>query len=356
MKAEKDNKTGKWLIQYRYTDWHGIRRKSTKRGFATKKEAEIWLRDFLISQELSLDISFGEFLKIYYSDLVNRVRENTMNNKRYIIDLKILPYFANKKLNLITPADIRKWQNEIISQGYSQTYLRSINNQLTAIFNYAVKYYDLKQNPCSKAGTIGKKSADEMLFWTKDEFSKFIDAIMDKQTSYVAFMILFWTGIRVGELLALTPNDINFDDKTISINKSYQRIKSKDVITPPKTPKSNRIVSIPNFLAEDIKDYLNNIYSIKNNSRIFFISKGYLEREIKRGIKLSGVKKIRIHDLRHSHCALLFEMGFNALEVADRLGHERVETTLNVYAHIYPNKQRQISDKLEQIYKENFNE
>ena len=352
MKAERDAKTGKWLIQYRYTDWQGNRKKSTKRGFNTKREAEEWVRNFLMSQQADFNMYFEDFLKLYYEDMAARIRENTMNTKKYIIDLKILPYFGKKSINSITPADIRKWQNELMSQGYSQTYLRTINNQLTAIFNYAVKYYDLKSNPCRKAGSMGKNQADEMNFWTKEEFSDFADAIMDKQDSYTAFTTLFWTGMRIGELLALTPADINFEEKTISISKSYQRIKRKDVITPPKTPKSNRFITVPDFLLADIKDYMNSIYGLKDTDRLFPLTKSFMEHEMQRGIKNSGVKRIRIHDIRHSHCALLFEMGIAPLEVADRLGHERVETTLNIYAHIYPNKQKHLSDKLEQVYRE----
>lgn len=352
LKAERDAKTGKWLIQYRYTDWQGNRKKSTKRGFDTKREAEEWLRNFLMSQQADFNMYFEDFLKLYYEDMSARIRENTLNTKKYIIDLKILPYFGKKSINSITPADIRKWQNELMSQGYSQTYLRTINNQLTAIFNYAVKYYDLKNNPCRKAGSMGKNQADEMNFWTKEEFSDFADAIMDKQDSYTAFITLFWTGMRIGELLALTPADINFEEKTISISKSYQRIKRKDVITPPKTPKSNRIITVPDFLLADIKDYMNSMYGLKDTDRLFPLTKSFIEHEMQRGIKNSGVKRIRVHDIRHSHCALLFEMGIAPLEVADRLGHERVETTLNIYAHIYPNKQKHLSDKLEQVYRE----
>ncbi len=352
MKAERDAKTGKWLIQYRYTDWQGNRKKSTKRGFNTKREAEEWVRNFLMSQQADFNMYFEDFLKLYYEDMAARIRENTMNTKKYIIDLKILPFFGKKSINSITPADIRKWQNELMSQGYSQTYLRTINNQLTAIFNYAVKYYDLKNNPCRKAGSMGKNQADEMNFWTKEEFSDFADSIMDKQDSYTAFTTLFWTGMRIGELLALTPADINFEEKTISISKSYQRIKRKDVISPPKTPKSNRIITVPDFLLADIKDYMNSIYGIKETDRLFPLTKSFIEHEMQRGIKNSGVKRIRVHDIRHSHCALLFEMGIAPLEVADRLGHERVETTLNIYAHIYPNKQKHLSDKLEQVYRE----
>ena len=347
MKAEKDKKTGKWLIQYRYTDWQGKRRKSTKRGFATKREAEEWLRNFLITQKADFDMKFEDFWKMYCADMETRLREHTMRTKKYIVELKILPYFGNKRVNDITAADIRQWQNELIKMGYSPTYLRTINNQLSAIFNYAVRYYDLKSNPCAKAGSMGKSKAEEMGFWTGEEFRKFIDSVMNKRLSYMAFMTLYWTGMRLGELLALNPKDVDLEKRTISITKSYQRLGKKDVITPPKTPKSKRVITIPEFLAADIKDYMDSLYDLQEDDRLFPITKYYLEHEMQRGIKESGVKRIRVHDLRHSHASMLIELGFSPLEIANRLGHEKVETTLNTYAHLYPNKQTKLAERLD---------
>ena len=354
MKAEKDKKTGKWLIQYRYTDWQGKRRKSTKRGFATKREAEEWLRNFLITQKADFDMKFADFWKMYCADMETRLREHTMRTKKYIVELKILPYFGNKRVNDITAADIRQWQNELIKMGYSPTYLKTINNQLSAIFNYAVRYYDLKSNPCAKAGSMGKSKAEEMDFWTGEEFRRFIDSVMNKRLSYMAFMTLYWTGMRMGELLALNPKDVDLEKRTISITKSYQRLGKKDVITPPKTPKSKRVITIPEFLAADIKDYMDSLYDLQENDRLFPITKYYLEHEMQRGIKESGVKRIRVHDLRHSHASMLIELGFSPLEIANRLGHEKVETTLNTYAHLYPNKQTKLAERLDSEYREDL--
>ena len=354
MKAEKDKKTGKWLIQYRYTDWQGKRRKSTKRGFATKREAEEWLRNFLITQKADFDMKFEDFWKMYCADMETRLREHTMRTKKYIVELKILPYFGNKRVNDITAADIRQWQNELIKIGYSPTYLKTINNQLSAIFNYAVRYYDLKSNPCVKAGSMGKSKAEEMDFWTGEEFRKFIDSVMNKRLSYMAFMTLYWTGMRLGELLALNPKDVDLEKRTISITKSYQRLGKKDVITPPKTPKSKRVITIPEFLAADIKDYMDSLYDLQENDRLFPITKYYLEHEMQRGIKESGVKRIRVHDLRHSHASMLIKLGFSPLEIANRLGHEKVETTLNTYAHLYPNKQTKLAERLDSEYREDL--
>lgn len=251
-------------------------------------------------------------------------------------------------MNQIKTSDIRIWQNELIKEGYSPTYLKTINNQLNAIFNFAVKYYDLKGNPCTKAGSIGKSKADEMKFWTKEEFMQFIGKVEKQSQFYIAFMVLYWTGMRLGEFFALTPADIDLERRLISITKSYQRLGGQDVITPPKTPKSKRIITIPEFLTIELQAYLNGIHE---SERLFSSTKYYLKKEMKSGIDASGVKTIRIHDLRHSHASLLVEMGFSPLEIADRLGHEKVETTLNTYSHLYPNKQSKLADRLNHEYK-----
>lgn len=352
MKAEKDPKTGKWLIQYRYRDWTGANKKSTKRGFKTKREAEEWVRNFLMTQTHSLDMKFSDFVELYFADMRNRLREHTIINKEYVVRDKLIPYFGRKKMNEIGVPEIRAWQNELIQKGYAPTYLKSINNQLSAIFNYAVRYYDLSGNPCRKAGSMGRSKADEMQIWTKAEYQKFSDCLMDKHISWIAFQILFWTGIRIGELMALTFEDVNLDSKIISINKSFQRLKGKDVVTAPKTPKSVRTVNIPAFLAEDILDYQECLFDPQPTDRLIPVNKSFLEREMARGVKLSGVKKIRIHDLRHSHVSLLIELGFSPKEIAERLGHENIETTLNTYSHLYPNKQERMADRLDRFYQE----
>lgn len=345
MTATRDGK--KWRVQFYYKDWQGVRHKKNKRGFKTKAQAEEWARDFLQKQQSDLDISFENFLQIYYEDMENRLRETTMRTKKYIIDLKILPYFRKKKMNEIKASDIRAWQNELIKSKYSATYLKTVNNQLAAIFNYAVRYYDLRDNPCRKAGSIGKSHAGERDFWTKQEFKQFLETVEDKVEAKMAFQVLYWTGIRIGELLALTYRDLDLEKRTISINKSYQRLEGRDIVTPPKTPKSNRVITIPKFLADGLKDYISHLYGVLEDERIFRFTKSYMEHEIVKGIKKSGLKRIRLHDLRHSHASLLVEMGFMPLAIAERLGHEKVETTMNTYSHLYPNKQRELADRLE---------
>ena len=191
-----------------------------------------------------------------------------------------------------------------------------------------------------------KKVSKEMVFWTQDEFQAFLECVADKEMSYYAFEILYWTGIREGELLALTPEDFNFQKKTLRINKSYQRLEGEDVITDPKTPKSNRTIVMPDFLADEMEDYISRMYGIEKNERIFTISKSYLHHEMDRGAKLAGVKRIRIHGLRHSHISLLINLGSSALAIGERVGHEAVDITYH-YAHLFPTVQTDMAAQLD---------
>ena len=192
---------------------------------------------------------------------------------------------------------------------------------------------------------MGKDSHKEMLFWTKDEYLKFAKVVMDKPTSYYAFEVLYWCGIRLGELLALTASDFNFERQTLTISKSLQNIKGSIIITPPKTPKSNRTIKIPQFLVDEMQDYIKSLYGLEPDDRIFPISKAYLHHEMNRGAKAAGVKRIRIHDIRHSAVSLLIDMGFSATAIADRVGHESIDITYR-YAHLFPTKQTEMANRL----------
>ena len=200
---------------------------------------------------------------------------------------------------------------------------------------------------------MGTEKRKEMQFWTLDEYKKFSEAMMDKTISFYAFEMLYWCGIREGEMLALTPKDFDFKAETVTINKSYQRLKGRDVITTPKTKKSNRTIKMPKFLCEEMQEYIGMFYGAGENDRIFPVSKSYMHHEMDRGAKEAGVKRIRIHDLRHSHVSLLIEMGFTALAIADRLGHESIEVTYR-YAHLFPSKQTEMANKLDDLGKGDF--
>ena len=357
MAVYKEEKTNTWRAVYRYTDWNGERKQTQKRGFKTKREAQAWEREQLNKSTADLDMSFKSFVELYTADMQTRLKENTWATKDHIIRTKLLPYFGKLKMCNITAQQIITWQNEMLNyrdkngKAYSPTYLKTLHGQLSAILNHAVRFYGLKSNAAATAGCMGSEKHKEMLFWTKEEYLKFAEVMMDKPQSYYAFEVLYWCGIREGELLALTPADFDLDKGLLSITKSYQRLKGRDVITDPKTPKSVRVIQMPRFLTDEIRDYLKSLYKVQPDQRIFEVTKSYLHHEMDRGAKAAGVKRIRIHDLRHSHVSLLIEMGFSALAIADRVGHESVDITYK-YAHLFPSKQQEMAQKLDMERKE----
>lgn len=353
MPAYKDKKTGKWYCKFYYTDWMGVRRQKWKRGFSMKREAVLFERDFLQRQTAGADILFRNLYENYLDEMSARLKQSTLMIKKAICETKILPCFGERVVSEITAADVRRWQNALLNseRNYAETYLKTINNQLATIMNYAQKYYNLPRNPCEQAGSIGASRADSMQYWTLEEFLAFREGVRDKKAAYLCFEILYWTGIRGGELLALMPEDIDFAKKEMHIVKTYQRLGGEDVITEPKTKKSRRNVLLPDFLLEEIRKYMEEEKCNRAGARIFPFTRFFLDNEMKRGCRKTGVKKIRVHDLRHSHVSLLIDQGFDPLLIADRVGHENVSTTLNTYAHLFPNRQKKMVAYLENLGK-----
>jgi len=357
MPAYKDKKRGTWYCQFYYKDWTGETKQKRKRGFKREKDAKEWERNFLNNLAKTSDITFPNLVNNYMSDLATRLKPTTMETKRSIFDIKITPYFKNYKVCDVDELAIRRWQNELLNyrddngKPYSETYLRTINNQISAILNYATVYYKLPNNPCRKVGSIGKSEADSMKIWTLDQFEQFIEH-ENKPAGRLAFNIFFWSGIREGELLALTRSDFIYDgvdDYKLNINKNFEVVKGTQYILTPKTDASRRCISIPQFLYKEAIKYYDSLYEPEPKERLFYFTKSYLLSDIKRVAKLAGLEPIRVHDLRHSHASLLIEMGFNILMVSQRLGHEKVETTWQTYAHLYPDKEKLLATQLNSV-------
>ena len=347
MPVYKDEKRNTWYCKCNYRDWLGESKSKMKRGFATKKEALEWEREFLQRQSSSMDMRLSSFVDVYFDDKAPRLKERSIMTKRTLIETKILPYFGDKQMNDITAVDIIKWQNALLNQEYKPTYLRMIQNQLTALFNHAERFYDLKDNPCKKVDKMGRANAKELNFWTKDEFEVFIQCFTEEEEMYrIIFLMLFWLGCRVGELLALTESDIDLEGGTVSISKTYFRRNKTDYITAPKTESSNRKITIPQFLQDEIKQFLDRQYELMPEERIFPITDRAIQKKMKQKTEQAKLKPIRVHDLRHSHIALLIEKGMQPLVIAQRVGHDSVNTTMNIYGHLYPNKQKQVADLL----------
>ena len=347
MPVYKDEKTDTWYCKFYYEDYTGAKKQKFKRGFKLQREAKEWERSFLEKMQGTPDMTFKALYDLYIEDMSHRLRLTSIEGKKNVFKNHILPYFQSKSVNAITPADVRTWQNEIISKGYSDAYLDRMQNMLTTILNYAVKYYNLPVNPCDKAGHMGKRTRSQK-FWTVDEFNKVMEHVTDT-TASTALQLLFYSGMRFGELIALNMGDFDFNANTINITKSLQhRAKLGDIVTPPKTDNGIRCISMPPAIMQTIKSYTDRIYGISDNDRVFTFTKSLISGNMKRGASASGLDTIRIHDLRHSHVSLLIEMGFSPHLIAERIG-DTVQMVNNTYGHLYPTKHKEVADKLNEL-------
>lgn len=355
MPVYKDEKSGTWYSKFRYKDWTGKTKDKMKRGFATKRDAVAWEESFKTRLSGTLEMKMGDFVEVYMEEYFPRIKEVTRQSKEYMIRNKILPYFGDLPLNEINSTDVMRWQNELLKyrdedgKPYSRSYLKSLHNQLSAIFNYAVRHYNLPNNPARQAGNVGSEADIKMRFWTLDEYRRFIETVMYDSIHYYCFQVLYWLGIREGEALALLQSDFDFTKKTVTINKTFQVVAGKHLVTSPKTEKSNRVVKVPDFLCEELQDFFLTIPPEMKRERIFSgVSKYSLYHHIKKGAKKAGLTPIRVHDLRHSHVSLLINLGYSATAIAERVGHESIHITFR-YAHLFPNIQKEMADKLNEL-------
>ena len=359
MPAYFDKAKKTWYVQFRYKDYTGVLKSTTKRGFERKKDALKYEKDFKELHSGSLNFPFHFLVDRYLEHVKGKVRENTYDTIKYSIELYITPFFKDMLLSQITTKNIIDWHDKVlVPASLADTYLRSINARLSSIFNYAKKYYGLSQNPVKLAGSLGSLTRkQEYDIWTRKELETFCEQIEKGYSSCrwhaIIYRVLFYTGMRPSEALALQESDINIEKKTISITKSYHRSKKGYYITDTKNKYSRRVVAIPTFLADELKDYLQKFKSLGYSGRIFPTSVGTLNCRLKRNAKKLGIKKIRLYDLRHSHASALISANLDINLIAKRMGHSSPATTLRVYSHFYGDKNKDITkfldDKLESM-------
>lgn len=302
-----------------------------------------------IPADIPADITFADFCSLYLADVCPRLKPASAATKERILRDKILPFFGPLPMARITTQHVRRWQSVILRQNYSRAYCQLIDFQLGALMNYAARFCGFP-DPCRKAGHIGGRRAKKPDFWTPEEYGRFIACLSGDPEAFTAFELLYWTGMRQGELLALTPEDIDGRRRRISVTKTYTQIDGEDIISEPKTKKSLRDISIPQFLLDEVDVYIRT-GGIRPGHRLFERTHHYLLYKLKKGCADSGVRRIRIHDLRHSHVSLLINAGFSPLDIAERVGHESVSTTLDVYAHLFPDQQKLLTDRLEELHR-----
>lgn len=347
MPVYRDEKTGKYYAKFYYENWQGEKKQKLKRGFTRQKDAKEFERKFLEQFAKNPDISFDALYQKYKDYITPQIRESTAYVRFRMLENHVLPFFKGKIVSDITPADVAAWQTEILNKGLSDSYIHQINIFLKAIFAYAVDYFGLISNPCKKS--IGSCKRKKMTFWTPEEYKKFINELKDNITYFTIFEILYYTGMRIGECLALTLEDIDFKSNKININKTCYHIGKKELINPPKTDSSERVIDIPQFLTDEIKEYVKHLYKPMPDTVLFNKQQQYVRGILQRYSQKAGVKEIRLHDLRHSHASMLINLGANPVLVAERLGHESPAITLEVYSHLFPHKQAEIVAKIEKV-------
>lgn len=347
MPAYKDKKRGTWYFSFKHQDHLGKSKTIMRRGFERKKDAEQAERDMRISLVGSSDITFSDLVSRYLESKKDRVRESTLYKEEIMIKNHIRPFFGDMVISDITPALVLDWQNGILSKNYSPTYQRTLSNGLSLIFNYGVKFHGLSQNPIKITGHIGKEKAAEMNIWTPEQFDYFIKNNGREHHYNIVFSSLFWTGLRVGELLAIQKED--FNGKEFNVNKTFVYKKGGYYFNPPKTQKSKRVVPLPTFLATDIAKHQASFYELEKDNRIFPFTKATINYNFNQGIKKVGLNPIRIHDLRHSFASMHIKAGTNIVTISKLLGHESPDITLKIYSHITAEDFQESASTLDKI-------
>ncbi len=346
MPAYLDPKTQKWYCRFYYEDVDGNRCQKMKRGFELKREALAWERDFLMNikpEDEAILLPWSRFVDKYNEDTQNTISAHTLQTRTYIMKNHISKAFK-KSVNEITPNEIQNWTNGL-SERFSLTHSRNIYKQMRAVFNHAMRLYGLHPNPCQRVRPpVKREVAKPMVFWTYDEFSEFILHVSDIKAN-TAIKLLYWSGIRKGELLALLWSDI--EDRTLSISKSYQRLSGESVVTPPKTSGSVRELLLPKQALDALRAWKAVCPATAATDPVFSWEKRFIEKGMEEGCRASGMKRIRVHDLRHSHASYLISKGANIKLVSKRLGHEKTSITLDTYSHLFPSDEQQIIDIME---------
>lgn len=368
----------KFRVTYRYYDpATGITKNTCKRGFKLKREAREWIDTELPSIIEALEqkrktiniMTMDELIEEYLFYKKMHVRITTFETKKHIIETKILPYFAGRLVVDIEPYDIMQWQHHLLEsqrlvketvtsnngkekvvksqEYYSDTYLRTINNQLVAIFNFATSFRRLPVSPCKGIEKMGAKKAPEREIWEPKEFAQFICTQEGNPLLYYAYTSLFWGGMREAELLGIRKKDLDLKNRVIYVKEGYHKVKGKRD-KGLKNKESYRTVKIPTFLAEELKEFVDSLGPMDPNARVFAISKSTLLKHLHEGAAKAGVKDICVHCLRHSYISMCVHQGIPYTTISAQVGHSEFLQSLH-YSHSYKNSGDFLVNALEQV-------
>lgn len=365
---EKRGSSGLWSVRFRVLNDDGSFSNKRLSGYKTKKEAQYAYEDYLKTEHLRKeqekrivkdDIMLTPFKTIYskyFEFKKGRLKDSSYYDLASKLDARILPFFENYKMREITPVVILEWQNTL--KDYSFTYQNSLFAALSGIYLFAEKYYDIPNVMMKIDRPRNLEPKKEMQIYTPEEFEKMIQCV-DKYPLVMYFKFLYYTACRRGEALALNWNDIDLNTGIVSISKNVTRKGSNTPgksyhITTPKNVGSNRKISLPHFFVDELKAYKK--WQKKNYSEINFVFCGadpltpkMIERSLNKASEKAGIKRIRVHDLRHSAASFLIHKGISIVAVSRRLGHSSTEETLNTYSHLLPDDQKMILGVLDTL-------
>jgi len=277
----------------------------------------------------------------YLEYIENRMKIQSKRTLKERFNNNVLPFFKNYNIYEIKEIDYIKWQNEIESKNYSYNFKKNLYYLICGYFDYLIKFYNIKKNIPRELGnfkkTYKKKNTD---FYNYKEFKKFIKYV-DNEIYKQFFTLMFFTGTRPGEAMALKFSDLN--NRTISINKTIDEhhYNGKRNITTPKTFSSIRNIKIDKKLYKnllELKKYYIKINKEKNVDYFIFgglkpLAPTTINRYKIKACEKANIRPITLHQFRHSHATLLVNKKIMINEISKRLGHNNTSTTLNIYTH-----------------------
>lgn len=356
MAVYKDEQRGTWYIQAEFKDFNGNLIQRKRRGFKRKKDAQIAEREMIESfQQPNTDLTFKELATLYMDYSIGRKKKYSIRNQNNLINTLLIPHFDKQYIKNIKPVDIDKFYRKILPK-YSNSSMKNIRTTLSAIINYGVSFYDLPKNVVNVVQLPKKDEEKKLKYWTLEQF-KIFESYTNNIVYQTMFSILFWSGLRKGEMLALRVCDIDFDNKAIDVENSWNGTD----ITSVKSTASERRIGIPEHLCNQLKELIDHhkekYNTVEQSDYLFTVrnptipmSPANVNLQLKKITTKAGLPQIRVHYFRHSHASLLINKGVSLYIVSKHLGHEDIQTTANIYGHLYPNSEREVTDLLEKTF------
>lgn len=337
------------------------RKQKTVSGFRTRKEAEKACAEMLTEIErgnfvnTSNKDTYGEFLLDFIDSHVKlTVARNTYDNQLALAKNHIIPVLGHIKLVKLTPLDIQQFYKLMKDKGFSGGHIQNVGNLITKSIRTAAEWGMILKDVASVVKKPSAKQENQMKVWTIEESQTFLE-LSNGSKFHLVYMIAITTGMRKGEILGLQWKNIDFSNKSITVQNNLVYAGNELKLTSPKTAASKRTITVPDFLIKYLKEYKlkqtpNTLDLVVTGVKNEMLYHNVLDQQFAKDVKSAGLPKIRFHDMRHTHATILLQMGENPKVVMERLGHSNVSVTLNTYSHVLPGMQKNVAEKLNNAF------